>query len=382
MAAIDIFPLAFDSFRAPLNLIDNALTQVTPKHLLYPIDLASNPNYCHAVQFTIFDFETDGMGKIFQQIGQQGVNALGVSTKKSSPRAYINLYMPDTAAVDYNSMYDEVSLTDTFGPIGYLANAAADTNKTSINQNSKNLLSAGIAKGLGLGLGKIPGVNGDNVTGLLRQKLGVIPNPQMQLIYRGIKLRNFQLEFIFTPVSRKEADNVDQIIKAFEYYSLPLIKRANMGQFLEPPQVFSIDFKFMGSSNILSGITNVFDSTMRNIFDSSIVDLLTGTTPESKTNDIKSAKQAKIFSVGNCVLESLQVDHAPNGWATYNDGIPVQTRLTLNFKEMDIRTKADIYKEGKKPTDVDEDEDLDDIKASIDGGVDIYAPPGSIGSLF
>ena len=45
MASIDIFPLAFDGFRAPLNLIDNALTQVNPEYLLYPIDLASNPNY-------------------------------------------------------------------------------------------------------------------------------------------------------------------------------------------------------------------------------------------------------------------------------------------------------------------------------------------------
>ena len=286
--------------------------------------------------------------------------------------------MPDTLAIDYNSIYQDISLTDTFGLFGYFGNAVADRDKTSQSKNVQNLLGTTVAKFGGDLAGKLPGVEGGNVTGLLQQNLGVIPNPQMQVIYRGVRLREFQLEFIFTPVSRKEADNVDQIIKAFEYYSLPLIKKGMKGQYLEPPQTFSIDFKFLGSSNILSGITNVFGSTLSNIFDSSIIDLLTGTTPQSKSNDIKSAKQAKIFSVGDCVLRNLQVDHAPNGWSTYSDGIPVQTRLTLNFMEMDIRSKADIYNEGKRLTPQDQAKDLTDLKAGSPVNLtgDLYDPWG------
>ena len=41
------------------------------------------------------------------------------------------------------------------------------------------------------------------------------------------------------------------------------------------------------------------------------------------------------------------LDYAPNGWAAYNDGFPIQTRLTLQFKEMDIVTKRTLREQGK-----------------------------------
>ena len=57
----------------------------------------------------------------------------------------------------------------------------------------------------------------------------------------------------------------------------------------------------------------------------------------------KSAGNAKVFQVyHDCVLTNIQVDYAPNGWSAYNDGYPVETRLTLTFKETDIVTKSDI----------------------------------------
>ena len=38
----------------------------------------------------------------------------------------------------------------------------------------------------------------------------------------------------------------------------------------------------------------------------------------------------------------MNVDYAPNGWAAYSDGSPVEIRLTLQFKELDIVTKEAI----------------------------------------
>ena len=42
----------------------------------------------------------------------------------------------------------------------------------------------------------------------------------------------------------------------------------------------------------------------------------------------------------------MSVDYAPNGWIAYSDGSPIQTRLTLSFKETDIMHR-DIFKDGK-----------------------------------
>jgi len=56
-----------------------------------------------------------------------------------------------------------------------------------------------------------------------------------------------------------------------------------------------------------------------------------------------TAPEAKIFKVYHeCVLENMSVDYAPNGWAAFGDGHPVQTRMTLQFREMDIVSKQDI----------------------------------------
>ena len=42
---------------------------------------------------------------------------------------------------------------------------------------------------------------------------------------------------------------------------------------------------------------------------------------------------------GRCILDNMDVNHAPNGFAAYGDGSMVQTTLELSFKEMDILTR-------------------------------------------
>ena len=44
-----------------------------------------------------------------------------------------------------------------------------------------------------------------------------------------------------------------------------------------------------------------------------------------------------------CALTTVMVDYAPEvGWVAHNDGMPVKTRLTLQFKETEILTKSRI----------------------------------------
>ena len=45
------------------------------------------------------------------------------------------------------------------------------------------------------------------------------------------------------------------------------------------------------------------------------------------------------MNIQECVLTNVSVDYAPNGWAAYNDGYPIQTTLQLQFKETQILTK-------------------------------------------
>jgi hypothetical protein len=47
---------------------------------------------------------------------------------------------------------------------------------------------------------------------------------------------------------------------------------------------------------------------------------------------------------GNCVLTDIDINFAPNGWAAYDDGAPIQTTLTMTFKETEILDKLKIQK--------------------------------------
>jgi len=87
-------------------------------------------------------------------------------------------------------------------------------------------------------------------------------------------------------------------------------------------------------------VSNVFKNTLTNVIGSQLSNVLTGGNPsDTITNGVG---KAKLFEIGNCVLSNVSVDYSPNGWAAYNDGHPVQTRMVLHFKEMDIFTKDKI----------------------------------------
>gem|GEM_PF-4468066 len=60
------------------------------------------------------------------------------------------------------------------------------------------------------------------------------------------------------------------------------------------------------------------------------------------TSTITNAAAAKVMTIQECVLESVSVDYAPNGWSAFNDGYPVQTTLSLQFKETQILTKKQV----------------------------------------
>ena len=343
MATIDILPLNINGVKPPLNLLFDLFSGgITDQNLMYPIDLASNPNYGHAIQFTVHEYKyglttavsnlTSGSGSLGQALNPSSSFKL---TSQKDILSTISLYMPDTLNVEFNNIYADSSLEEALGPGKYLAGAIADwasANRGS-QQDRSNYLNL-YARGLAAGLGNI--ANKD-LGGTIGMALKTIPNPQLQLLFKGVGLRTFQFSFIFTPTSSKEATMVESIINAFQYYSAPALLGKSQ-QFLEPPQVFDIKFSFLGGSGLTGAITDFFGNIGTNILTSQVTGALFG------SNQIDpSANPAKIFQVYHpCVLKDINLDYAPNGWAAYADGHPVQTTMTLTFQETDIVTKENI----------------------------------------
>ena len=261
---------------------------------------------------------------------------------KGASLANISLYMPDTLVASHNAEYGEVDLTTALGQFGTLAQGLADY-RGKPTTDLKNALttnpfsSAMIGNLFGAAAQGIPlsGVNGSVLGEVAKGALGIATNPQIQLLYRGISLREFSLSFVFTPKSSQEAQTTKDIIDTFTYYSVPGLASAaidgNPGQYLTPPQLFNIKFVFLGKSGIAGSIGNIFSSALNNLGLNSLT--------SNPTQSITGGKEAKIMNIQECVLTSVNIDYAPNGWAAYNDGYPIQTTLQLHFKETQILTK-------------------------------------------
>jgi hypothetical protein len=314
--------------------------------LQYPSDLANNPTRAHSVFFVIKDMDpinnkevaTKTINNVTNTV-EQSIQA-SLKPKATTIRSQIALYMPDTLNMTYSSNYDEFSLADSLGIGGKIASttvsAFEDYNKTgSWAQTAKNLgqgaaaaeLVGAIANNLPnkYGLNKLSTQNGADI---LLKSTGKAINPQTQLLYKGIGLRTFQLDFIFTPKTKAEAKTVKDIIDTFTYYSHPILgdaAKGSQGQYFIMPSVFEIKFKFTGGDGTFSSIISSILGSLGSI-GSAIAPLLSS----------KGAENENLYKVGECVLENMSVDYAPNGWSAYGDGAPVQTRMTLQFKEMDI----------------------------------------------
>jgi hypothetical protein len=137
--------------------------------------------------------------------------------------------------------------------------------------------------------------------------LGAVVNPLLEVIYRAPQFRSFQYDFIFYPRDEREAVEVQKIINSLQYHQAPEFKQGSAGSLLIPPSEFDIEFYYGGKKN------------------------------------------PNLPAVGNCVLKSIQVNYAPNGFSAYEvpgqnatvggTGMPVAIQVSLQFQETTYLTK-------------------------------------------
>jgi len=139
---------------------------------------------------------------------------------------------------------------------------------------------------------------GANVTPnqLLARGNGEILNPNMELLFSDVTIRNFRFSFKLTPRNAKEAEQVKLIIRAFKRNMAPQAQggvSSGSNFFLRTPNVFKLRYR-SGSKN--HPFLNRF-------------------------------KQ--------CFLTDMQTTYTADGvYSVYDDGTPVSMQLDLSFKEL------------------------------------------------
>ena len=123
---------------------------------------------------------------------------------------------------------------------------------------------------------------------VMARQSGQVINPNMELLFDGPSLRQFSFTFKFTPRFQEEAQDVKKIMRAFKKNMAPKGKATN---FLKTPNIFQISY--IG----------------------------------------KASEYLNRFKV--CALQNVTINYTADGtFATYDDGSPIASTMTLQFQEL------------------------------------------------
>ena len=231
----------------------------------------------------------------------------------------IALYMPDTLSFTQNQGFAGLDLG---GGLAATLGAGFSGIQNIVNSDASNTEKANYAlkNATPFVLNALANIAGQAGRAVFAGLTGTTVNPMMEVIYSAPEFRSFRFDFMFYPRSRIEAKEVQNIIQRIRFHQAPEVLGNNSagglgGYFLVPPSEFDIKFYYNGAEN------------------------------------------PNIPSISTCVLQTVDVDYAPSGFAAYevledkgvpglgSTGMPVGIRLGLVFKETQIITKFDLTQE-------------------------------------
>lgn len=263
-----------------------------------------------------------GQSKLFRGNSESTSAVIDTSIKKITNKSLLNpsrntilttdavaLYMPDTLMFTHSQEYQ--GLTPGQEGLGQLSGQLAQSLRDNGNFDISQLAGFATLKGKEF-ITKVTGSRATVEAGAFAA-LGAVVNPMLELLYTSPAFRTFQFDFAFYPRDEKEAMEVQKIIERFRFHQAPELDISNGKQtgLLIPPSEFDIKFYYGGGQN------------------------------------------PNIPPIGTCVLTTIDVNYAPNGFSAYEvpgeleasrgrTGMPTAINLTLQFQETTYLTKEDF----------------------------------------
>ena len=215
----------------------------------------------------------------------------------------IALYMPNQINVSHKANYGEAEIGMLVaGAQGAIKNFASE--EMSIGglaaAAGKTLKSGAVNAGVELGYAALEVADGSIAPGAVaafEAATGKVRNNRTEMKFEGVDRRTFQFQFRLLPTSPEEAQKIEEIVTAFRYHSMPEIEGSqNYSRTMIAPSTFDIEYK----------------------------------------------PNKHLHRIATSVLESVEVQYGGERAQFFVDDQPVETSITLSFKELGIITKQQI----------------------------------------
>lgn len=207
----------------------------------------------------------------------------------------ICLYMPASLEVSHKATYGEPEIG--------MAVASALGQAKSLSGGGFNLMEALNAAGdiaEGMARTAVDSTIAPGASAAIDIMSGTVKNNRTEMRFEGIDRRAFSFTFKMLPKSPAEAANIEEIVTMFRYHSMP-------------------EFAKSGGVGV-EGRTMIVPSTFNIAYKPGI----------------------HLHKIGECALESVNVKFGGDRPQFFKDHQPVETELTLGFKELDLITKEKV----------------------------------------
>lgn len=130
---------------------------------------------------------------------------------------------------------------------------------------------------------------------------GMMLNPYLTQIFRGVDFRNFQFTFRFVPFSEGDCDTIQNILKTFRKWALPEGPQGGASVYLHYPGEVEIEYIFNGGPNEF------------------------------------------IHKFKRSVITSIDIDYTGAGmWTMMRNGFPTETVMRVSLSEIQIVVRKDV----------------------------------------
>ena len=250
--------------------------------------------------------QSKGTGGLYQNYG--GFSEEALTKERAEGYKSILLFMPEDIQAQYGANWGGVGVgvgqanAASFigGKAGSISEAIGNTFETTtggLKLLGYDLAKQAINKGLGGSL---------TTNQLMGGVSGTIVNPNVELMYEAPELRGFNLNFKMMPRSETEAKNIFTICQTLKKAMLPsfggtVADKFTSGALLTIPKIVSA--KFMTGNKLNKYVTQFKP----------------------------------------CAITNVNINYTPDGsYATYEDGSPVATLLSIQFKELKLIFENEI----------------------------------------